>query len=239
MRCTRRLPDESRVLARRSRTAPGGDQADRLGQQLVLDRGGSRSSSCARSRVYGTSTARCRMIGPESTPSSTKWTVTPVTLTPCVERLPDRIEAGERGQQRRVDVDDPVAEPRHELRREQLHVAGEHDQVDARAASSQSPIAASRAPRSACSRARRPPSRPRRRAPARAPSRRGLFEATPTTSIPSRPCSRSRIACRLVPVPEARTATRNALTRQRAGRGPTAMLLERELAVRAPRSPSG
>src|SRR3954452_25104220 len=35
----------------------------------------------------------------------------------------------------------------------------------------------------------------------------GLSEPTATTSMPSRPCTRSRMACRLVPVPEARTPT--------------------------------
>ena len=55
-------------------------------------------------------TSRCRIAGPVSTPSSTKWTVTPVVLDPRVQRLADRVEAGEGGQQRGVDVDDAVAE---------------------------------------------------------------------------------------------------------------------------------
>src|SRR4051794_9198546 len=68
--------------------------------------------------------------------------------------------------------------------------------------------------------------RPRSNAPAA-----GLSEPTPTTSIPSRPCSLSRIACRLVPLPEARTTTRNSATSRLAcGNGCDA--LERELAVR-------
>src|SRR3954447_13699137 len=67
---------------------------------------------------------------------------------------------------------------------------------------------------------------PRSNAPAA-----GLSEPTPTTSIPSRPCSLSRIACRLVPLPEARTTTRNSATSRLAcGNGCDA--LERELAVR-------
>ena len=42
-----------------------------------------RSSIAAMSPEYGkTSKASCRMIAPESTSSSTKWTVTPITFTP-------------------------------------------------------------------------------------------------------------------------------------------------------------
>src|SRR5436305_3302027 len=46
-----------------------------------------------------------------------------------VERLANRIESGEGGQQGGVDVDDAVAEARDEAGAEQLHVAGEDDQV--------------------------------------------------------------------------------------------------------------
>ena len=66
-----------------------------------------------------------------STPSSTKWTVTPVVSTPAAERLADRVEAGEGGQQGGVDVDDAVAEAGDEGGAEQLHVAGEDDEVGA------------------------------------------------------------------------------------------------------------
>ena len=66
-----------------------------------------------------------------STPSSTKWTLTPVVSTPAVERLADRVEAGEGGQQSGVDVDDAVAKAGDEGAAEQLHVAGEDDQVGA------------------------------------------------------------------------------------------------------------
>src|SRR5690349_17533111 len=76
----------------------------------------------------------------------------------------------------------------------------------------------------------------------------GLSEPTPATSISrppaSVPCSWSRIACRLVPAPEARTTMRNPLiaasfrSRRRgsdpgsAAAGDGRDLLERELAVR-------
>src|SRR5262249_35734742 len=51
----------------------------------------------------------------------------------------------------------------------------------------------------------------------------------PTTSIPPSPCSVSRIACRLVPVPEARTTMRNSLTASGSAGGDR---LEGEFAVR-------
>ena len=89
------------------------------------------------------------MIGPESTPSSTKWTVTPVIRTPCSSAWPIASEPGERRQEGRVHVDDPVGEPAHERR--------------ARAA------ACSRRAR----RARRRAHRASRRSPGRAPRGRG------------------------------------------------------------------
>jgi nitronate monooxygenase len=55
----------------------------------------------------------------------------PGHLDPRRERLPDRVEAGEGGQQRRVDIDDATPEAGDELRAEQLHVAGERDKVGA------------------------------------------------------------------------------------------------------------
>ena len=71
------------------------------------------------------------MIGPVSTPSSTKCTVTPMTFTPCSTASLDRPHARERGQQRRVHVDDGLGKRAQERRRQQLHVAGEHDELDA------------------------------------------------------------------------------------------------------------
>src|SRR3954471_9432215 len=50
---------------------------------------------------------------------------------PGRQRLADRVEAGEGGQQGGVNVDDAIAEARDEGRAEQLHVAGEDDQVGA------------------------------------------------------------------------------------------------------------
>ena len=88
---------------------------------------------------------------------------------------------------------------RDEAVAEQLHVAGEDDQVGLPVTRSSRP-SRRRAPRGPRSRrAGRPRSRPRPRAARCSACASGLSEPTPTTSIPSRPCSRSRIACRLVP----------------------------------------
>ena len=59
-------------------------------QQLVLDRAQRLAHVVGVGARPGSSTARWRMIGPVSTPSSTKWTVTPNDLDPVVERLLDR-----------------------------------------------------------------------------------------------------------------------------------------------------
>ena len=125
-----------------------------------------------------------------STPSSTKWTVTPVSSTPASSAWPIASRPGEGRQQGGVDVDDAVAEAGDEGRAEQLHVAGEDDQVGA---ARLDPVAHRRVARRAGRRTRRAGktavSTPaaRARSSARAP---GLSEPTPTTSIPSRPCSR-------------------------------------------------
>ena len=91
---------------------------------------------------------------------------------------------------------------------EQLHVAGEDDQVGA---ARLDPVGHRRVARRRGRRSRRggrPRSRSRPPGPLQRP-RPGLSEPTPTTSIPSRPCSRSRIACRLVPVPGGEDDERN------------------------------
>ena len=47
------------------------------------------------------------------------------------ERVADRVRAGERRQERRVDVHDPTGEPAQERLGQKVHVAGEHDELDA------------------------------------------------------------------------------------------------------------
>ena len=188
------------------------DHADRLRVELVLERRGSPARAPPGRGPPEPATSRCRITGPVSTPSSTKWTVTPVVSTPASSAWPIASRPGEGGQQGGVDVDDAVAEAGDEGRAEQLHVAGEDDEVGA---ARLDPVADRGVARLAVgvllAAGRRPVSTPaaRARSSARAP---GLSEPTPTTSIPSRPCSRSRIACRLVPLPEARTTMRKPLT---------------------------
>ena len=168
------------------------------------------SSSAARSRSSGTGIGRWRMIGPVSTPSSTKWTVTPVTRTPCSSACSDRVQPGKRGQERRVHVHDPVLETGDERRARAAACSRRARPAPTSSPSSQSPSAASRASRSANSGRRE---HARRRSPRRPARSRafapGLSEATATTSTPSRPWTVSRIAWRFVPVPEASTATLN------------------------------
>ena len=109
--------------------ASGGDQPNRLRQQLVLNgvnrllqlvavtRRGHRDSALQQHRS-GVDALVDEVDGDPSDPDS------------VIERLADRIEPGERWKQRGVDVDEPAGEPLNECRREQLHVAGENDQLD-------------------------------------------------------------------------------------------------------------
>ena len=62
------------------------------------------------------------------------------------ERVVDRVRARERREQRGVDVHDAVREAREKRRREQMHVAGEHDRARRRAPRARSP-SRDRAPR--------------------------------------------------------------------------------------------
>ena len=65
-----------------------------------------------RRRRAGPATASWATIGPPSRVASTRWTVTPVTATPCVERVAHGVRARERRQQRRMGVDDAAADTR-------------------------------------------------------------------------------------------------------------------------------
>ena len=110
-------------------------------------------------------------------------------LHAVVERLLDRADAGERRQQRRMDVDDRALEAPQERAREDRHVAGEHDELDVALGHpvGDRRVARRRGPRSR--RARRPRSRSRRPARARARPRPAGRPATPTTTT-SLPCTR-------------------------------------------------
>ena len=71
------------------------------------------------------------MIGPESISGTTKCTVAPCIFAPGVERALVRVEALERRQQRRVDIEQAPLPLRDETGREQPHEAGETNDVDA------------------------------------------------------------------------------------------------------------
>ena len=137
-------------------------------------------------------------------------------LHAVVDRLLDRPDARERGQQRRVDVDDAVGESRHERGRQQRHVAGQDDELGALrdAPSRPSPRRAPCGPRS-----RRGGRRPSGSLPLAARSSAGAparSDATPTISI-SRPWTVSMSAWRFDPRPDTSTTTRTSGTLRRRG----------------------
>ena len=77
----RRHADAPRVLGSTA-TAPRGDQPDGLAAAARARAAAARRAPRRRPSRPGSSSARWAMIGPVSTPSSTKWTVTPKTFTP-------------------------------------------------------------------------------------------------------------------------------------------------------------
>ena len=190
--------------------AEGGEGVD---EQLVLggvDAGGERLE-----RVVGVDRhGREASTGPSSTASSgTRWTITPVTRALAGQRLLPRpldgVGAGQLAGQRRVEVDDPVGEPAEEAHRQDAHPAGEHDEVGAEAGDDvgEPGVVVGRAPRRGGGRRGRRGPRPM---PARARAwASARSETTATTSAGRRPSAQaSRIACRLVPLPEASTTSR-------------------------------
>ena len=129
-------------------------------------------------------------------------------LDAVLDRLTLRVEAGERGQQRRVDVQDGVAESVEERRADQAHEAGEADETDVARAqlAHERPIvvvAGRPAVRDRCRVSRCP-----RAARARGPPRRAIrdHDGDRRSSRPSRMASMS--ACRLLPRPEMSTPRR-------------------------------
>ena len=79
-----------------------------------------RSASRTSAGSVGVRAARPRaaaITGPVSTPSSTKWTVTPKTFTPYSSACSIARTPGERRQQRGMDVDDALREAGEEGRR--------------------------------------------------------------------------------------------------------------------------
>ena len=98
------------------------------------------------SRASVSSTPPCRITGAGVHASVDEVDRDTEHLHPVGERLLDRVQAGEGGQQRGMDVDDRAGS-REEGVAEELHVAGEHDQARPRSRI-QSASAASRAARS-------------------------------------------------------------------------------------------
>ena len=105
------------------------DQPDRLREELVLDG--------VQALEHGVGVGRVRDF--DRPLKDDRAGIDPVVnevdgdaehLDAVVDRLLDGGEPGKRGQQRRVDVDDPLGEARDEVGAEQLHVAGEHDELD-------------------------------------------------------------------------------------------------------------
>ena len=160
-----------------------------------------------------TGTRSCASTGPLSTPSSTKCTVAPDSLDAGGELLLDRVRAGEAGQQRGVDVDDRVGEAVEERRCQQVHVAGEHDELDALLLE---PVRHRRVARGAVGVSRRARTHGRIAASGarRSAGASRRFDATATTGRPA-----SSSACRFVPSPLTSTPiTRSLRSRARPAR---------------------
>ena len=178
-----------RVRQGRGATAPRAMSATASRQELVLDRAQRRRGRPPGRVASGSSIARLQddRAGVDALVDEVDGH--PEDLHAVVDRLLDRAHAREGGQQRRVDVDDPVGEAGHEAGVEERHVAGEHDQLDA---ALDEPVGHRGVARRAIPELRaredraspRPP--PRARSSARAP---GWSEATATIST-SRPWTR-------------------------------------------------
>ena len=182
------------------------DQSDRFGQQLVLDR------MQALEHVVGV--ARIRQLhGPLQDHRAGVHAVVdevhrdPEHLDPVLQRLLDRVQPRKRRQQRRVDVDHTPGKAPEERRPSIAACTPPARPARRRAPPASRPSPGRARPDRRTPRQGTPWPRPRRRAPVPGPSRAGLSEATATTSIPSRPWTVSSSAWRLVPTPEARTAT--------------------------------
>ena len=124
------------------------ERAHRFREQPVLDGVQALTQALFGVIVVNAHRAPASGSGPESTPSSTRWTVTPVLLAPAARASSIGVRPGNAGRSEGWTLTTRSREALQERRREQVHVAGEHHQLRRRAASSQSAIAASRAARS-------------------------------------------------------------------------------------------
>ena len=176
----------------------GGDQ--RAHSSLTTS-GSSRCStalirSCSVSAVSPAQdgTRSCASTGPVSTPSSTRWTVAPVSATPAASASSTACAPGKSGSSDGWTLTTAPGKRSRNGRREEVHVAGEDDELDALRLRASRPCATSRSARSGSRRARRPRSGRRVRA-RRARARPRRFDATATTGSPA-----SSSAWRFVPV---------------------------------------
>jgi hypothetical protein len=130
------------------------------------------------------------------------------------ERVFHRVRAGKRGQQRWVDVQNPARKALEERRRQQLHVAGEDDELDASLCEPLRQLLVAALPRVELDCWEGARFDPGLRGPSSAFAF-VLFEATATTGK-----SASSSACRFVPAP----LTRTPITGSRRSRAPRGLI---------------
>ena len=87
------------------------------------------ASRLSASSPGSTGTASWSRIGPPSSASSTRWTVTPVTVTPWPAAVRHGVGAGECRQERRMDVDESARRTRPGPSARRSACTGEHDDV--------------------------------------------------------------------------------------------------------------
>ena len=200
------MPLRERSAGRRAtsrRRARDGSLRDRC-DALRRGRGPTASRRCRR-RAPGT--AACSTIGPPSSSDVTRCTVAPVTRHAVLERLPLRVEAGKRRQQRRVDVQDAIGKRVEQRRADQTHEAGEADEIDVpRLAAAAASAAIVGVAIGVVARVQVDASRCRRRARAAGRARRRGSRSRPRSSRrAARSATASMIDWRLLPRPEIRT----------------------------------
>ena len=171
---------------RRRRRGPRRARAPPRGAAGARPRGPAPRASPSR-RPGRTGIASCSTIGPWSTSSSTRWTVTPVTFTPHARASATEVVPGKGREQRGMHVQDPPVERADEPGAEDAHETGERDDVD------RGDLAASRG---GLGRRRRGPVRPRvdearPRPPDRARSSARASSRSDTTSAD--PCADHRV----------------------------------------------
>ena len=107
------MADDAVIAAAAARRPASAPRADRAGARCAS----TRAASVASCRRRSTGTTACAMIGPWSRSAVTKCTVAPLSLAARLDRAPVRVQARERRQQRRMDVDEAAVVAAHEARR--------------------------------------------------------------------------------------------------------------------------